>query len=392
MESYTPRCKIVWLGIAAFFGYFLLLVSRSLHSIGRLPADPGYGYILEGSERGLQALLFGDPYFHLAARFLAFVASWFPLAQQVLALSILVHIVWAGCAVVIAAVVSLESRSGLLGYLSGLLLVSAPHASESVLGNVGNVKWPLIAALLAVCCSPSSVARRPTSSAVLAVITGFTQPLTIICCIPLFLDALRRRLFRKHLELVVVLIGTFLIQVAKVGIGDVTVGHSVKVTAPWPGMGLFWWSGFIAPITVSLSCVFFLLSRKRNELSMFALKISASAGLLSFASYQMGGIAGRYFVAPMTLALIAMLLIQRQIFANKPWLHRVSWLTSLLVLLVPSVKWFSSGPYLTDPPIWKSEISKAFHLCERDSSAVIAVSSSIYSGGDELDCSYILSE
>ena len=378
--------------MVAFLGYFSLLVSRSLHSMGRLPADPGYGYVLEGSERGLQALLLGDPYFHLAARFLAFVTSWFPLAQQVLALSILVHIVWAGCAVIIAAVVSLESQSRLLGYLSGFLLVSAPHASESALGNVGNVKWPLIAALLVVCCSPSAVARRPTNSVVLAVITGFTQPLTIICCIPLFLDALRRRIFRKHLKLAVVLIAIFLIQVAKVGIGDVTVGHSVKVTAPWPGMGLFWWSGFIAPITVSLSCVFFLLSRKRNELSMFALKISASAGLLSFTSYQMGGIAGRYFVAPMTLALIAMFLIQRQIFANKPWLHRVSWLISLLVLLVPSVKWFSSGPYLTDPPIWKSEISKAFQICERDSFTVLAVSSSIYSGGDELDCSYILSE
>ena len=129
--------------------------------MGRLPADPGYGYVLEGSERGLQALLFGDPYFHLAARFLAFVTSWFPLAQQVLALSILVHIFWAGCAVVIAAVVSLESHSRLLGYLSGLLLVSAPHASESVLGNVGNVKWPLIAALLIVCCSPHQLLVVP---------------------------------------------------------------------------------------------------------------------------------------------------------------------------------------------------------------------------------------
>jgi hypothetical protein len=151
--------------------YFLILATRSYPSVGRLPADPGYDYVLDGSEQGLSALTLGDPYFHVGARLLALVTSWFPLAYQAVVLSILVHIVWSICAVVIANVITMETRKRWLGYLAGCFLVAAPHASESGLGNVGNVKWPLLAALLVVSGSRSSIQTFPKSVALLAVTT-----------------------------------------------------------------------------------------------------------------------------------------------------------------------------------------------------------------------------
>ena len=96
--------------------------------MGRLPADPGYDYVLDGSEQGLSVLTLGDPYFHVGARLLALVTSWFPLAYQAVVLSVLVHVVWSICAVVIANVITTETRKQWLGYLAGCFLVAAPHA------------------------------------------------------------------------------------------------------------------------------------------------------------------------------------------------------------------------------------------------------------------------
>lgn len=373
--------------------YLLTLIARSSSSMGRLPADPGYDYILAGAERGLGALALGDPYFHFGARFVALITSWFPLAYQVLTLSILVHLVWTGCAVLIAAVVTHESQQKWLGIVSGFLLVTAPHASESALGNVGNLKWPMITALIAACCSPTSIQRHPTLISVLAVLTGLTNPLTILCSIPIAVEALKnRRLSRAEIALTGVIIGTLAIQVAKVGISSAASGQSAKVTIPWRGMGLFWWSGLVGPIVVSATCIIILLVRQRLSTNpLFALKLALTAGALATVSYRMGGIADRYFIAPMSLALIATLLVQHQLFIKTRLLQRAGWTITVVVLLVPTLKWFASGSYLMTPPLWKPEIARAETFCEQNQFSEIEISSSNL-GGTTLNCLYILRE
>ena len=84
-------------------------------------------------------MLSGDPYYHLAARALALVVSWFPLTSQAIALSLLVHLIWAFCGGVAAVIISREASRNVLGILGGLCLSLVPHASESGIGNVGNV-------------------------------------------------------------------------------------------------------------------------------------------------------------------------------------------------------------------------------------------------------------
>jgi hypothetical protein len=371
--------------------YFAILLARSYESVERLPADPGYDYILDGSEHGLRALMHGDPYFHFMSRLLALVTSWFPLANQVIVLSLLVHGLWTGCAMIIASVITKESGQKLLGYLAGLVLITAPHASESGLGNVGNVKWPMIAALLTVCCSHEMIARYPMLISIGAVATGFTQPLTILCGMPLALNLTRKRQFSRGQLLVAgALAMTFLIQIAKVGIDLVLRGQSAKVTSPWAGMGLFWWSGLIGPIVIAAFCLAILLVRRSHDnLSWFATKLALVVVVLSIASYSMGGIGDRYFIAPMSLAIVTTFLVQTQLFERKSKLWGVSWAILLLFLAIPTAKWFSSSSYLIAPPEWGSEISRVTQLCEIDKNDSIAVSSSKY-GGNDLECSYIL--
>lgn len=164
------------------------------------------------------------------------------------------------------------------------------------------------------------------------------------------------------------------------------------MTAPWDGMGLFWWSGLIGPFLVSLACCIILLIRQRmSAISLFPFKLAFMAGLLSIASYRMGGIADRYFIAPMSLALIAMFVTQNEVFVTRQRLRILGWIVSILVLSVPTVKWFSSGPYLMTPPNWKAEIARVTQLCATSPSKLVAVSTSAY-GGNELRCSYILND
>jgi hypothetical protein len=391
VNSVPDNSRVSLLPYLVPLSYFLILVTRSYPSMGRLPADPGYDYVLNGSEQGLSALTLGDPYFHVGARLLALVTSWFPLAYQAVVLSVLVHVVWSICAVVIANVIATETRKRWLGYLAGCFLIAAPHASESGLGNVGNVKWPLLAALLVVSGSRTSIQTFPKSVALLAVTTGFTQPLTILCGIPLVVDVLRiRRITREQLTLGVLLAGTASIQIAKVGIDSAASGQSTKVTAPWEGMGLFWWSGFVGPIAMSAACLTVLLLRRAHvDVWWVAVKLSLAAGVVALASYRMGGIADRYFIVPMTLAVVALFITVQQLFAHMPKWRMAGTVALLIGLAIPTTKWFSSGPYLMTPPIWKSEVNQATQFCRANATAMVTVSSSVH-GGNELACSYIL--
>ena len=376
---------------ACFITYLAVLYARTRHSVTRLPSDPGYSYIQDGADAGLESLLSGDPYLHVAARGLAWVTSWFPLTVQAVVLATLVHLVWAGCAVVIARVTWLETHSRVVMLLAGLALVAAPHASESSLGNIGNVKWPLLTAVLVMCASALTVQRVKAPALALMTVTGLTNPLTILCFLPLCYTAWRRADARvRAIRLGGMCLFTLIAQLTKVGVDAATSGRETKVTSVWEGMGLFWWSGLVGPITLSSVVVVAVIGlriagRKSNDV---AVVLGLSAILLAIASYLMGGIADRYFVGPMTLATLAAILTIASV--DLPiGLKRLVSIAGLIVLLVPSLKWFSTGWYMTGGPTWTQEIRRASELCS-DGSAQRAEIALTPNWTHSLDCSRVI--
>jgi len=376
---------------ACFITYLAVLYARTLHSVTRLPSDPGYSYIEDGADKGLASLLSGDPYLHVAARALAWVTSWFPLTFQAMVLATLVHLVWAGCAVIIARVGWLETHSRVATLLAGLALVAAPHASESSLGNIGNVKWPLLTAVLVMCSSALTVQRVKAPALALMTVTGLTNPLTILCVLPLCYTAWRRADARvRAIRLGGICLFTLIAQLTKVGVDAATSGRETKVTSVWEGMGLFWWSGLVGPIALSSVVVVAVIGlriagRKSNDV---AVALGLTATLLAIASYQMGGIGDRYFVGPMTLATLAASLTIAS--ADLPiGLKRLVSIAGLIVLLVPSLKWFSTGWYMTGGPTWAQEIRRASELCS-DGSAQRAEIALTPNWTHSLDCSRVI--
>jgi len=379
VDSVRSTKKLV-LYFFGFLFYLAVLYARTTASVTRFPSDPGYLYIQNGVDSGVSSLLIGDPYYHFAARLLAWLTSLFPLVTQAVVLATLVHLVWAACAVTIARVCWLETRSRAVAMIAGLLLVTAPHASESSLGNIGNVKWPLLTTLLVVCASADSVQGAKWPTFALMIFTGFTNPLTGLCLLSLGLLVWRRVETRvSALRLSGACLITFVLQLMKVGFSSASDGHSTKVVQPWEGMGLFWWSGLLGPILLTLAVfVAAAVSRfKKQNFNFFGVMLGATALLVGVISYQMGGVADRYFVAPMTLATLAAMIIIASIHLKvEP--KRFVWAAGVVLLAIPSVKWFSTGWFMTSGPTWAEEISRTRELCvnSRIERVAIAVSPS----------------
>jgi hypothetical protein len=380
-----------WLALTAT-AYLVILYLRSRDSITRFPADPGYDYVLQSAESGLASLGNGDPYLHVVARSLALVTSWFPLEWHAIVLSILVHLLWVGCAIVLNRTVRIETGSNSMAFTAGLLLVACAHAAESSLGNIGNVKWPLFAASIVVSASQTTLRSHPAISVSLLLLTGLTQPLTILCLAPLLLCAFRGNQNRRVMIAVgATCIATFLVQLAKVGWDAASSGRSETISEPWTGMGLFWWSGLLGPaVIVAVVLVLSLLSRLLGgSHSEFALVIGLASVLTSVLSYAMGGIADRYFVAPTTLSILA-LIITLRIFPYSTSTFRV-FITvgTSLALLVPTIKWFSSSNYLTSGPTWAAEVRRARAECQTDQTLRVELAVSAGST-TTLQCEYVL--
>ena len=120
-------------------------------SILRLPADPGY-YIFQGvrqdSFRNLITL--ETDYIYFLERFVALIVVAFPIELTALISSLITSLIWVSTAVIVTAITKQTTRSSLLAVGAGLMVVLVPAASESSIGNIGNIKWQVLIALTVV--------------------------------------------------------------------------------------------------------------------------------------------------------------------------------------------------------------------------------------------------
>lgn len=369
---------------------FTVLNTRTLHSIMRFPADPGYDYVLSGSTNGVKSWFDLNPYVHFGAHFLSWLASFAPMTTQAFVLATLVHLLWSAIAVVVFVVLHREGFSRFVSILSALTIALCPAASESSLANVGNVKWPLlIFALILV--SSNQLVRYPKLSCTYIFLTGITNPLTVIIFLPLLMNYIgNSRDNRKLMMLPIMgLLISFGIQVIVVGSSGLSRGAGgVKILTPWPGMGLFWWFGLVTPTIICVGSLFLRSLLHLHSNSHLIIRIAVAAPFLALASHVYGGIGDRYFVTPMVISWIVSIVFISDLGAR---LNRTQYLVvsgaALLLFSVPTVKWYNSSWYLTAGPTWSDEVKKAKTLCSDGRSSVILKIGDL--NNTELPCAYI---
>ena len=342
---------------------FFLLVARAWAGIDRIPTDPNYDY-LQVADTNFWELVRTDPYFHIDAPLLAAVASLFSIDHQAVAANIVVHLVWSACALAVFMAIRRSTKSPLVASSTGLVLVLSPWASQSMLGNYGNIRWPILVAMLIVC-SQELLSTSPRRSVLWAssATAALTNPLAGILVIPLFVTWIQRsqKCFKTAISVLSAPLLVFIVNLFLTG-GS---GHSAKTTWLWSGAGLFWTSGQILPSAVAVSGLFLFLffKSKMQEDGTFGAVLLASALALALASYALGGIADRYFFGPAALSGVGILLLLHSL-RSEVTIRRFLFVVVLSISLIPAAKWFSVFPWLRSGVPWSEQVQLARRECE----------------------------
>lgn len=332
----------------------------------RFPADPGYDYLFSGATNGIRSWFDLDPYVHLGAHFLSWLASFASLENQAILLATLVHLVWSLLAVAIFAVLNREGFSRVISLLSALSLALCPAASESSLANVGNIKWPLLIFAL-ILISSNQLKQSPKLSGAYLFLTGITNPLSGILFLPLLMNFYgSNKTDRKSFLLPTMgLLVSFCIQAITVGSSGLSSGAAGdKTYTPWPGMGLFWWFGLVTPTIICVAVLILQLVLRFQYKSHLIIRIATVVPFLALGSYIYGGIGDRYFVAPMVISwTVSLVFIEELADRLNRRISLIMFVAAFLFFLIPSMKWFNSSWYLTAGSTWSEEVKLARANC-----------------------------
>lgn len=381
-----------WRVVTGLF-YTIVIFARDWKAIDRIGSDTGYTFVPD-AVKGNLSILFKtfNGYSDLSSRAAAEIVAIFPIRYHAIVSSTVVNLIWVALGLFIYAMVFEETKNRVVSSLAGLVLLVIPHASESSLGNIGMIKFPLTAAVAIAFCSSRSITKYSKLIAVIALIAGLSQPILIVTTLPLFwlLRTNDNKLRIKILGLLAVVIGTFIAQLLIVGFDTAIKGRGGSaVKSLWPGMGLFWYSGIFFPIFCTL-LIFAINTIKPFQNSNFRqirFLLCVSTNSLAVSCFILGGIADRYFVAPMTLAWLSgiFLLIDLKI------LKKLAIAVALVFASVPTVYWFEAGWFLTSGPTWTSQVDLAAKICSNypESEVKMMVSPAGY---EKLSCSQILNK
>ena len=384
-----------WWSVATGLVYVVVIFARGWKALDRIGSDTGYTYVPDAVKGNLLTLFKPFPeYFEISGRATAEIVAIFPIRYHAIASSTVVNLIWVALGLFIYAVVFQETKNQVVSSLAGLVLLVIPHANESSLGNIGMIKFPLTAAVAIAFCASRAISKYPKLIAAVALIAGLSQPILVVTVLPLFLllRTSNRELRRKVLGLLVVVFGTFIMQLFKVGLSTAVKGRSgSSVKSLWPGMGLFWYSGIFFP-TLFVLLIFTLNTVKPIRFSKYnqvRYLLGVSTIALAICFFMMGGIADRYFVAPMTLAWICGILFLVDFVDIFKKFRILTIAVTFSVALVPVVHWFEAGWFLTSGPTWTSQIDRAKEFCIDHPESEVEMLVSPW-GYTELNCSQVL--
>jgi hypothetical protein len=375
--------------VASFgFIYAFLLMFRLRGSILRIAPDPGFS-IFYGVKREKFGNLFsfGNGYFNFLERIVARIVVTFPIEYTALASSLLTSLIWISTAVTITVIAKQATGSSLLAFGAGLMVVLVPAASESSIGNIGNIKWQVLIALTVVGSSTHLLATRKCFVWALTLITGFTHPLTLIAAIPLLarsfsLDKSVARTSRIAFGLAAAsFICQFLVH-QQSGAGLVRG----QITYWWPGIPIFWLFNLVFPLALCAGVAITAIAFRGFTTDRLPTSFLISfAGLLTgLVSYAQAGIADRYFIAPTVLGWVALLFLFSDIRPKFPKLSLVVLVPIVLVLSLGAFKWFGPSSFIDSGPTWSSEVERGRVECLKTDAETMELQLSV--GTTEVPC------
>jgi hypothetical protein len=343
--------------------YASLLLARGWRGLDQIASDPGYNWIDERVSGGWSILKL-RPYLHLDSPLIASVVSSLPREWHGVALTLITHTTWLVCALTIFTVLQSRAFGTVMSFIGGLLLVTTPWAAQSAIGNFGNIRWPILVAAAVVLSAEVAHGRPRTAPMVIAsAVATLSNPLHPLLLAPLVLGW--KILPSKHRVPLAVAAAPLSVGLLMNLVNANTGGHSAKILNFWEGAGLFWVSGQVLPVAVALTGLALSARsfRSWSERQVFAVSLLLMVVLSAAASYRLGGIADRYYVAPACLAAIGTMVALVEFRSRSANIAKVLAVVLSVMLLVPTVRWFFIFPYLRTAPSWSAQVENAREQC-----------------------------
>jgi hypothetical protein len=309
-------------------------------------------------------------YQHLVPRMLALAIAPIPIDWAGFVLQAAVSAIMGAAAVAVSASVFQLSGSRLRGWLAGLAIVGCPILAESSLGNAALLHFSLVAVLCILLVTQTSVFAGAATTAVL-ILVGLSDPLVGL----LFASAImsfgwstfewisRRRS--------ILLVATTCAQGMSY-LANSTGRPPRNPLTPWAGMSRLWWASIIWPAVAVIVLVISTRSTRDRRATMAARYVATAALILGLTAWLLGGLADRYFIAPMMLAAIALTL-----GVPRCSLHTVlSWgigLALCLTYAVLAVGAFAPRQFLRDGLAWREAVVAARAECSRDGVVTVRI-------------------
>lgn len=369
--------KRLWLVSFAVWGSTILFL-RMTESIDRIPSDPGDDYFRTASLESLRSLFSkADNQLIVGIRLLSEIILIFPFRYQAISTNILVIGIWVMASTLIVQIIQLESSSKLISYIGGTLFLTAPAMSESQLGNIGGTRWALYGAIAVAISSPKFRSSHFRVLLGLIVVLGISHPLALV----LLPGALHWMFFAPKAErqkgriVFSVLVVCFLIQLITSGIlSGAQIGRrNTAVFWPWDGAGAFWWFNWLFPPLLAFSCLClqFSIGSRFSLRNTFPMLLALQSLSISITTYALAGIGDRYMIIPFALSgTSAFILLFELRYALRRFFAPILVL-GIFFVLVPTIKWFPAGWYLTGQPSWRLQIDTATTRCKSDMSSEV---------------------
>ena len=365
----------------------VVLLIRGWRGLDQIPSDPGYEYIAGRVITGVRAFEV-VPYLHADQPLIASFTSLLPLSWHGLSTTLLSHLVWSTCAIVISLTLSRIGVSRLVAALGGMLLVVTPWASQSAIGNFGNVRWPiLVAATFAIVTEATEERPRLRVLLCAAGVVALSNPLHVLLLLPIGFGALRATAKKRRTLLVSAI--PLVAGTASNVMNSATSGHETKIEKFWSGASLFWTTGQLLPVAVAGVLIALSLASLKtwSHYRLLAVQLLVLAVLTAAASYRLGGIADRYFVAPAALTAIGGLLFVTDVRTRNARGGTALALVLSLLMLVPTVRWFFVLPWLRSAPAWSEQVEQAKQGCvENPESDFVLITSDGQGTTDPIPC------
>ena len=401
----VPRRTItVYQSLALSLIFFVVYLVKIRHSMFFIPADPGIDYLIDANRGWLRNLtILADGQLVIGYKMIANLISLLSSRYHALAMGIVIAGLWALGALFVARLYSKTTNQLWWSMTIGLLVILAPAASESQLGNIGGTRWLLYLVVALMISNTDQYFeilmsnRRLIGLAILILLLGLTNPIAFALIPGLAVtyfwqwESLSARMSKFNLMVIGLILLTTAIQLFSVFQTDREIGRKSTATYfLWSGAGFYWKFIVFAPIAV-VGVVLFLLQRNHRHIahSRTILLLCIQSASIYIATYVLAGISDRYLIAPYVLSFVALVVLISEIGVRKRKFDSIIMVTSLAVAFLASILWFSANTYLTSGLSWSNQLDNVVEQCSTDREASVQL---VFSDGNPNDvpCDYIL--